>query len=210
MAVILRKVFVKWIVSSILPTMNNQKIKKEEIVLDVDNLSVDFSIDGKWLPVVNNFSFSLSKGEILAIVGESGCGKSVTCLSLAKLVDESVGRYSSGSVTLFSEGEKHDILSMPSKKLRKIRGKKIAYIFQEPSTSLNPVFKVGDQVAEAIISSRGNIDNIEQEVISLFELVGITDPAQRIYSYPHELSGGMQQRVMIAMALAGKPDILVA
>ena len=182
--------------------------KKEELVLRVDDLSVDFFVDGKWNPAVSNFSLSLYKGKILAIVGESGCGKSVTCLSLAKLVDDSVGRYSTGSINLFHSGKEYEVLSMSKKELRKIRGKKIAYIFQEPSVSLNPVFRVGEQVAEAITDT--NVNDIEKEVISLFNLVGIPDPASRVHCYPHELSGGMQQRVMIAMALAGKPDILVA
>ena len=99
---------------------------------------------------------------------------------------------------------------MKKRELRKIRGKKIAYIFQEPSVSLNPVYRVGEQVAEAIVTNRNDVDDIEKEVITIFEMVGIPEPAQRIYCFPHELSGGMQQRVMIAMALAGKPDILVA
>jgi peptide/nickel transport system ATP-binding protein len=179
-------------------------------ILRVDNLSVDFCVGKKWNSAVSNLSFSLYKGEILAIVGESGCGKSVTCLSLAKLIDESVGRYSSGHINLFCQDKQYDILSTTKKELRKIRGKKIAYIFQEPSVSLNPVYRVGEQVAEAIIVNRNDVDDIEKEVVALFEMVGIPEPAQRVYCYPHELSGGMQQRVMIAMALAGKPDILVA
>jgi peptide/nickel transport system ATP-binding protein len=179
-------------------------------ILKVDNLSVDFFVEKKWNSAVSNLSFSLRKGEILAIVGESGCGKSVTCLSLAKLVDNSVGRYSSGHIKLFYKDKQYDVLSMKKKELRKIRGKKIAYIFQEPCVSLNPVYKVGEQVAEAIIVNRNDVDDIEKEVINLFELVGIPEPTLSVYCYPHELSGGMQQRVMIAMALAGKPDILVA
>ncbi len=179
-------------------------------ILSVDNLSVDFSVGKKWTPAVSNLSFSLHKSEILAIVGESGCGKSVTCLSLAKLVDDSVGRYSSGHINLLYPNKQYEILSMSKKELRKVRGKKIAYIFQEPSVSLNPVYRVGEQVAEAITVNRNDVDDIEKEVVSLFEMVGIPEPAQRIFCYPHELSGGMQQRVMIAMALAGKPDILVA
>jgi peptide/nickel transport system ATP-binding protein len=179
-------------------------------ILRVDNLSVDFFVEKKWNPAVSNLSFSLYKGEILAIVGESGCGKSVTCLSLAKLIDDSVGRYSNGHINLIYPDKQYNILSMTKKELRKIRGKKIAYIFQEPSVSLNPVYRVGEQVAEAIIVNRNDVDDIEEEVVSLFEMVGIPEPAQRVYCYPHELSGGMQQRVMIAMALAGKPDILVA
>ena len=182
----------------------------KKLILSVDNLSVDFFVEKKWNPAVSNLSFSLHKGEILAIVGESGCGKSVTCLSLAKLVDSSVGRYSSGCINLHYPDRQCDILSMSKRELRKIRGKKIAYIFQEPSVSLNPVYRVGEQVAEAVIVNRSDVNDIEREVLSLFEMVGISEPSQRIYCYPHELSGGMQQRVMIAMALAGKPDILVA
>ena len=185
-------------------------MKKKDVILNVDDLSVDFFVKKKWYPAVTNLSFSLNRGEILAIVGESGCGKSVTCLSLARLIDDSTGRYSSGKVDLIYPDKRYDILSMPKKQLRKVRGKKIAYIFQEPTVSLNPVYRVGEQVAEAIIVNENNTNDIEKEVITLFEMVGIPEPEQRIYCYPHELSGGMQQRVMIAMALAGKPDILVA
>jgi peptide/nickel transport system ATP-binding protein len=199
---------VKLFILNGLKMKNMQDTKKS--ILKVNNLSVDFCVEKKWRPAVSNLSFSLYKSEILAIVGESGCGKSVTCLSLGKLIDNSAGRYSSGNINLYYCNKKHDILSMSKKELRKIRGKKIAYIFQEPSVSLNPVYRVGEQVAEAIIVNRNDVDNIEKEVVALFEMVGIPEPTQRIFCYPHELSGGMQQRVMIAMALAGKPDILVA
>jgi len=185
-------------------------MKKQATILEVDNLSVDFLVEGSWVSAVNNVSFSLEEGEILALVGESGCGKSVTCLSLAKLVDNTVGKYSSGTIKLRDTYGEQNILDLKKRQLREIRGKKIGYIFQEPSVSLNPVYKVGDQVAEAITNNRKDVVNVKDEIISLFKLVGISEPEQRIYCYPHELSGGMQQRVMIAMALAGKPDILVA
>jgi oligopeptide/dipeptide ABC transporter ATP-binding protein len=179
-------------------------------LLNVDNLSVDFMVDGKWLPAVSNVSFDLEKGEILALVGESGCGKSVTCMSLARLLPEPPARYSSGNVYFESDGKERDVLLLPGKELRRIRGGKIAYIFQEPSVSLNPVFKVGEQIAEAIMLHRPDVADVEKEVVALLAQVGIPAPETRINSYPHEMSGGMQQRVMIAMALSCKPDLLIA
>lgn len=179
-------------------------------LLSVNNLSVEFIVDGEWLPAVSNVSFSVEKGEILALVGESGCGKSVTCMSLSRLLPEPPARYSSGGVAFFGNGKKQDIFSLSQKELRSIRGGNIAYIFQEPSVSLNPVFKVGEQIAEAIMLHRPDVSDVRTEVISLLTQVGIPAPETRINSYPHEMSGGMQQRVMIAMALSCKPDLLIA
>lgn len=179
-------------------------------LLSVDNLSVEFIVDGEWLPAVSNVSFGVEKGEILALVGESGCGKSVTCMSLSKLLPEPPARYSSGGVAFFGNGKKQDIFSLSPKELRSIRGGNIAYIFQEPSVSLNPVFRVGEQIAEAIMLHRPEVSDVRSEVISLLNQVGIPAPETRINSYPHEMSGGMQQRVMIAMALSCKPDLLIA
>jgi oligopeptide/dipeptide ABC transporter ATP-binding protein len=181
-------------------------------LLEVNNLSVDFLVDGKALPAVTEASFAVTKGEILALVGESGCGKSVSCMSLARLVPEPPGVYSSGSIR-FNHGEKqYDILTLGKKELREFRRHRISYIFQEPSASLNPVFRVGDQIAESIYLRIGNKDdgNVRDEIISLLRQVGIPEPEQKMKSYPHELSGGMQQRIMIAMALASRPDLLVA
>ena len=177
-------------------------------VLEVDNLSVDFRIDGKVYPAVSNVSFTLKKGEILALVGESGCGKSVTCMSLTRLLPEPPAHYSPES-RIVLQGK--SVLDLNKKGLRKIRRENVSYIFQEPSSSLNPVFRIDDQIAEAIrLRPDGAEADVKQEIIELLTKVGIPDPVKRMRCYPHELSGGMQQRVMIAMALAGKPDILIA
>jgi oligopeptide/dipeptide ABC transporter ATP-binding protein len=174
-------------------------------LLDVKNLQISFFTDEGEVRAVDNVSFSINKGETLALVGESGCGKSVTALALAKLVATPPGVYKGGQV-LF-EGE--DILKMDSNRLRKIRGAKISYIFQEPATSLNPVFRIGTQIKEALQIHRPEAAT-NDEIIRLLKLVRIPDPERRMRDYPHQLSGGMQQRVMIAMGLACNPALLVA
>lgn len=179
-------------------------------LLDVRNLTIDFSVDGKWMSAVDNVSFQVAKGEILSVVGESGCGKSVTCMALTKLLPIPPARYTNGEVVFHDDDSNFDILPLKGKKLRDIRGGKIAYIFQEPSVSLNPVFRIGDQIAEAIQLHREDVKDIDKEVVELLRRVGISDPERRVKAYPHEISGGMQQRVMIAMALASKPRLLVA
>lgn len=176
-------------------------------ILDVKNLSIEFQVDGQWLSAVSDLSFHVDKGEILAIVGESGCGKSVTCMSLARLLPEPPARYSSGKIELHGKS----ILDLKKKALREVRRHNLSYIFQEPSVSLNPVFRVGDQIAEAILLRKdAKESDVKAEIIELLNQVGIPAPESRMQCFPHELSGGMQQRVMIAMALAGKPDLLVA
>lgn len=179
-------------------------------LLQVKNLSISFKSGKQLLSVVQNVSFDVKRGEIVALVGESGCGKSVTCLSLTKLLPEPPAQYCGGTITFESDNKHWQMLSLKNRKLQKIRGGKIAYIFQEPSVSLNPVFRVGEQIAEAVILHHSEPHNIEQIVLSLLEDVGIPDPISRAKCYPHELSGGMQQRIMIAMALAGEPELLVA
>ena len=174
-------------------------------ILEVENLSVEFLVEGRALPAVSDVSFSIDKGEILAIVGESGCGKSVTCMSLARLLPEPPARFAGGSITLAGKS----VLDLKTRELRGLRRDNISYIFQEPTASLNPVFTVGDQIAEAV-ELRGDGADVWAEVVELMRQVGIPAPEKRVNSYPHEMSGGMQQRVMIAMALAGKPDLLVA
>jgi oligopeptide/dipeptide ABC transporter ATP-binding protein len=174
-------------------------------LLDVRNLQVSFFIEEGEVRAVDDVSFSISKGETLALVGESGCGKSVTALSLAKLVATPPGVYKSGEILL--DGE--DVLHMDKEKLRSIRGAKISYIFQEPATSLNPVFRVGFQIKEVLKLHRPEAAT-DEEVIRLLRLVQIPEPERRRRDYPHQLSGGMQQRVMIAMALACNPALLVA
>jgi len=179
-------------------------------LLSVESLSIEFKVDGSWLPAVTDVSFQLEKGSILALVGESGCGKSVTCMSLARLLPEPPARIVSGRVLLESRAGTVDALSLKPGELRKIRGGEIGYIFQEPSASLNPVFKAGAQIAEAVELHRPEVADPWAEAVELLSQVGIPEPALRAGRYPHEMSGGMQQRVMIAMALASRPSILVA
>jgi peptide/nickel transport system ATP-binding protein len=179
-------------------------------LLKIDNLTIDFKVDDGYFQAVKNLSFDLNKGEILALVGESGSGKSVTCMAITRLLPEHQARYTTGKITFDDNGKELDIFSLPKKELRKVRGGKIAYIFQEPSVSLNPVFRIGDQIAESIILHQPEIGDIKAEVISLLKQVGIPAPEQRMDCYPHEMSGGMQQRIMIAMALASKPELLIA
>lgn len=174
-------------------------------ILNVTDLRVWFGDHQNPIRAVDGVDFSIGEADTVALVGESGCGKSVTALSLARLVPEPPALYKSGSI--FFAGR--DVLTMNQKQLRSLRGGEIAYIFQEPSSSLNPVFRVGAQIAEAILLHRKNVD-VKAEALGLMKLVGLPDPERRYNSYPHELSGGMQQRIMIAMALACRPKLLVA
>jgi oligopeptide/dipeptide ABC transporter ATP-binding protein len=174
-------------------------------LLDVRDLRVSFFADEGEVRAVDGVRFTIKTGETLALVGESGCGKSVTALSLAKLVATPPGVYKGGEVLL--DGD--DVLKMDKERLRKIRGAKISYIFQEPATSLNPVFRVGFQIKEVLQLHRPDAAT-DDEVTRLLKLVRIADPERRRRDYPHQLSGGMQQRVMIAMALACNPALLVA
>lgn len=175
-------------------------------ILDVRNLAIDFATETGTVHAVKGVSFQLGKGETLAVVGESGSGKSVTGLALTRLLPEPPALYASGEI-LF-EGK--DVLKMKPQELRSLRGAKIAYIFQEPSTSLNPVFTIRFQIAEAIRMHRPEVKDVDGEVARYLDIVGIVNARQRMNDYPHQLSGGMQQRAMIAMALSCEPDILVA
>lgn len=182
----------------------------QDLILEVENLSVGFGKAGRCVEVTSDVSFSLRKGQIISLVGESGCGKSLSCLALTRLLPP-MGRIIRGSVRYYhKDGNVYDLCTIKENKLRKLRGSSIAYIFQEPSASLNPVFKVEDQIAEVIELHRPEVSDVHSEVIKLLQDVGIPDPEKRCQAYPHELSGGMQQRIMIAMALAGKPDLLIA
>lgn len=175
-------------------------------LLEIRDLTIDFAGEENTFRAVHGISFDMEDGETLAIVGESGSGKSVTALSLAKLLPpEPICKV--GGQILF-DGK--NLATMSQKEIRPYRGKTFAYIFQEPSTSLNPVLSVGFQVEEAVRLHQPLIRNPKAEVVRLLEQVGIVDAARRASDYPHQLSGGMQQRVMIAMALACKPRILVA
>ncbi|MEI6082920.1 MAG: ABC transporter ATP-binding protein [Verrucomicrobiota bacterium] len=174
-------------------------------LLEVKNLQISFFTDEGEVRAVDGVSFAIKKGETLALVGESGCGKSVTALALGKLVATPPGVYKGGEVLL--DGE--DVLKMDKHRLRAIRGAKISYIFQEPATSLNPVFRIGYQIKEVLQLHRPEAAT-DAEVVRLLKLVRIPDPERRLRDYPHQLSGGMQQRVMIAMGLACNPALLVA
>ena len=177
-------------------------------VLDVENLRISFPDAGKGrVYPVDGVSFSLDRGKTLALVGESGCGKSLTSLALLRLVP-TPGRIEDGSAIRLADT---DVLALQGESLRRIRGRRIGMIFQDPMTSLNPVFKVGDQIAEGV---RAHFDvsraEARRRALKLLQEVGIPDPAARLDAYPHQLSGGMRQRVMIAIALSAEPEILVA
>jgi len=175
-------------------------------LLQVRDLCVDFILEDRKIEAVRGASFDLAAGETLAIVGESGSGKSVTALALTRLLPMPPARVTRGEIVF----DGADVLAMDAAALRKLRGGRIAYIFQEPSTSLNPVFNVRSQIAEAIRLHRPDVTDVDAEVVRWLDAVGIRDAAARMHDYPHQLSGGMQQRVMIAMALACQPDVLVA
>ncbi len=175
-------------------------------LLDIRNLAIHFHTENGVVEAVKGISLTLEKGETLAIIGESGSGKSVTGLALTRLLPEPPAKYASGEI-LF---DGRDVLKMKPDDLRKLRGGRIAYVFQEPGTSLNPVFTIRNQIAEAIRLHRPDVKDMDAEIIKNLDLVGITNPAKRLHDYPHQLSGGMQQRVMIAMALSCRPDLLVA
>lgn len=175
-------------------------------LLEVNNLSIKFKKNGKYIPVVSDVSFTVNSGEILSLVGESGCGKSASCLAITKLLPSNASKIEADSITFNLQ----ELTTLKDKDLRKVRGKGIAYIFQEPQASLNPVFKIGYQIEEILHLHRPEVVDTKAEVINLLKQVGIPAPEKRIDSYPHELSGGMQQRVMIAMALAGNPALLIA
>ncbi len=179
----------------------------EEHLVEVRSLKTYFDVRGGVLRAVDDVSFSIEPGETLGLVGESGCGKSVTASSIMRLIPIPPGRIAGGEV-LF---EGTDLLKLSPSEMRKIRGSKISMIFQEPMTSLNPVFTVGDQVAEAItLHEKLSPRELQDRVIEAFRLVRIPAPESRVKEYPHQMSGGMRQRVMIAMALACHPRLMIA
>lgn len=176
-------------------------------LLEIKNLNTYFVADTEVIKAVNGVSLSVEKGDSVAIVGGSGSGKTVLALSILRLIDESC-RIVSGEI-LF-DGD--DVVKMSDEKLRSIRGRKISMIFQEPMSSLNPVLTIGDQIEESILVHDPKLSRAEliSRSIELLNIVGIKDPDKKITCYPFELSGGMRQRVMIAMAIASRPDILIA
>jgi ABC-type dipeptide/oligopeptide/nickel transport system ATPase component len=175
-------------------------------MLEVRDLTVKFISESEEFTAVDSVSFAVGDGETLAVVGESGSGKSVTALALTRLLPEPPARIAGGDVLLDGDS----LLNKSARGLRKVRGRQIAYIFQDPATSLNPVFSIADQLGETLRRHRPDVKNIREEAIYWLNHVGILEPDKRIRDYPFQLSGGMQQRVMIAMALCTHPKILVA
>jgi oligopeptide/dipeptide ABC transporter ATP-binding protein len=173
--------------------------------LEILNLQIDFASGGRRLRAVDGVSFSIAAGETFCLVGESGCGKSATALAIARLLPEPPAHYAGGKILL----DGVDVLQAPEHRLRALRGGVVAYIFQEPGAALNPVFRVGGQIKEMLRLHRPGAAT-DAEAARLLKSVGIPAPESRLRSFPHELSGGMQQRVLIAMALAAQPKLLVA
>ena len=176
-------------------------------ILEVKELRTEFRIEEGVVHAVDGVSFSVENGETLGIVGESGCGKSVTAMSIIRLIPDPPGHIASGQILWKGK----DILSLPDEALPDFRGAEIAMIFQDPMTSLNPVFTVERQLGE-VLEKRFKLvgEPARKKMVEALEMVGIADPADRLRSYPHELSGGMKQRIMIAMALMCEPDLLIA
>ena len=180
---------------------------QEEKVLEVKNLKTYFYTDEGVIPAVDGVDFNLARGETLAIVGESGCGKSVTSLSILRLIANPPGRIIDGEILYNGK----NLLSLTEKEMRSVRGNDISMIFQEPMTSLNPVFPVGKQIMESLtFHQHMTKEQARERAIEMLRLVEIPNPEKCIHNYPHQLSGGMRQRVMIAMALACNPKILIA
>ena len=180
-------------------------------ILEIKNLKTHFFTERGIVRAVDDVSFSVDRGEALGIVGESGCGKSVTAMSILRLIPEPPGRIVEGSILLESEKGKIDLARIPERELRDIRGRRIAMIFQEPMTALNPVFTIGNQISEALLAHKKILkEEALNRSVELLKMVGIPAPEKRYKNYPHELSGGMRQRVMIAMALAFDPEVLIA
>ncbi len=182
-------------------------MKNEQTILEIENLGVSFHFDGKPAMVIRDVSFSVKKNEILGIVGESGSGKSVTAKTILRLIPDPPGHIEHGRVMFKGD----DVLKMNQRDLCRLRGDRISMIFQEPMTSLNPLFTCGSQIAEAIMTHQ-HVPKKEAKAraIDLLEKVGIPMAEKRYHAYPHELSGGMRQRVMIAIALSCAPELLIA
>ncbi len=182
-------------------TNNNQPL------LQIKNLTVSFKTQAGKVTVVNDVSYETFPGRTLAVVGESGCGKSVTAMSILQLIPCPPGRYDTGEIIFGGR----NLLKLSDKEMQSVRGNEIAMIFQEPMTSLNPVYTIGEQIAEAVrIHLKKNHSEALAHAVEMLKKVGISDPHKRVHEYPHQLSGGMRQRVMIAMALSCNPALLIA
>jgi oligopeptide transport system ATP-binding protein len=180
-------------------------------ILEVKNLTTRFHTNDGIVHAVNGVSFSLELGETLAVVGESGSGKSVTMLSLLRLIPEPPGRIEAGEAIYFDGRVERDLLQLSRSEIRHIRGNEIGFVFQDPMSSLNPLLTIGQQIAESLVEHRKVSNEVaRRQSIELLEHVGIPDAADRYNNYPHQFSGGMRQRVMIAIAIACSPKILIA
>ena len=178
-----------------------------DVLLEVKGLKTYFFVDEGVSQAVDGMDFTIREGTTLGMIGESGCGKSVSALSILRLIPSPPGRIVSGEIIF--EGE--DLLQKGTREIKKIRGNKISMVFQEPMTSLNPVFTIGDQIMEPIILHQGiGKARARQMAVEMLDLVGISSPGKRVDEYPHQLSGGMRQRAMIAMALSCRPKLLIA
>ena len=177
-----------------------------DAILKVRDLRTWFGTQDNPARAVDGVSFDIQAGKTFALLGESGCGKSMTSLSIMRLIPEPGGRIAGGQVILGDQ----DLLKLPEIQMRRIRGRRIAMIFQEPMTSLNPVLSIGTQIEETVVRCDPKAKAVHKRCMELLEAVGIPDPGRRYKEYPHQLSGGMKQRVMIAIALAGRPELLIA
>jgi len=176
-------------------------------LLSVKNLRTQFKTRDGLFFAVDGISFDVAPGEIMGLVGESGCGKSVTALSILRILPDPPGKVAGGEIIF----ESRDLLKLPEPDMRAVRGGRIGMVFQEPMTSLNPVFTIGDQVAEALVVHKAmSKDKALARSAELLELVGLPEPGQQLKNYPHQLSGGMRQRVMIAMAISCEPSLIIA